>query len=65
LDPWRPAQEKSTPGSFWEGIMVEIGIVKLCCAFLAAGMAGATFGFFAAAILANSKYRDTQAEKET
>jgi len=45
--------------------MVEIGIVKLCCAFLAAGMADATFGFFAAAILANSKYRDTQAEKET
>jgi len=44
--------------------MVEIGLVKLCCALLAAGMAGATFGFFVAAILANSKYRDMQSERE-
>ena len=42
--------------------MVEIGLVKLCCAFLAAGMAGATFGFLIAAILANSKYREMQAD---
>jgi len=44
--------------------MVEIGLVKLCCAFLAAGMAGATFGFLLAAILANSKYRDLQSRED-
>jgi len=43
--------------------MVEIGLLKLCCMILASGMAGATFGFFAAAILANSKYRDLQASQ--
>lgn len=42
--------------------MVEVSIVKLCAAIVASLMAAATFGFFTAAILANSKYRDLQAE---
>lgn len=41
--------------------MIETSIVKALCALIAALMAGATFGFLAFAILANSKYRDQQA----
>lgn len=43
--------------------MVEISLVKFSAAIVAAIMAGGTFGFFAAAILANSKYRDMQASQ--
>lgn len=42
--------------------MIEISLAKLVCAILASLMAGGTFGFLFAAILANSKYRDMQAE---
>jgi len=44
------------------GIMIEISIVKLCCAVIAAMMAAATFGFMLASILANCKYREMQAD---
>jgi len=42
--------------------MIEISIVKLCCAVIAAMMAAATFGFMLASILANCKYREMQAD---
>lgn len=42
--------------------MIEVSIVKLCCAVIAAMMAAATFGFFLAAIMANSKRMDMQAD---
>lgn len=40
--------------------MVEISLVKLFCALVASLLAGANIGFLAAAIFANSKYRDLQ-----
>lgn len=43
--------------------MIEMGIVKLCCAMIASMMAGATFGFLLGAILANSKRMDMLADE--
>ena len=43
--------------------MIEMSLMKLCCAMLAAMLAGANIGFLAAAIFANSKYRDMQADE--
>jgi hypothetical protein len=43
--------------------MVEISLMKFGAAIVAALMAGGTFGFLTAAILANSKYRDMQASQ--
>jgi len=44
--------------------MVEISLVKFGAAIAAALMAGGMAGFLFCAILANSKYRDLQAERE-